>query len=70
MDGEGLYEWANGGKYKGQYSQGKMTGKGRREWPGGDHYIGGWLNDHFHGLGTKVIAQGDIAKLEGNWSIS
>lgn len=40
MDGQGVFLWADGRKYTGQYLDDKKHGEGTFEWPDGRKYRG------------------------------
>ena len=66
MDGEGLFMWADGRKYNGQYKEDKKHGYGVFEWPDGRKYKGEWDNGKQHGKGVFVNA--DNTEKEGIWN--
>ena len=43
--GRGIFEWANGEKYDGDWKDNTMEGKGHYTWPDGRSYIGDYVND-------------------------
>ena len=44
MHGEGIYTWADGRRYEGQYEMDKKHGFGVYHWADGRIYEGCWLN--------------------------
>ena len=42
MEGEGLFTWADGRRYEGQYLSDKKHGYGVFTWPDGRKYEGQW----------------------------
>ncbi len=44
MHGEGVYTWADGRKYEGQYENDKKNGHGIYTWTDGRKYEGYWKN--------------------------
>lgn len=50
--GVGVYKWADGRKYEGEWLNGKMHGKGKFTWADGKSYEGDYANDKRHGFGT------------------
>ena len=64
MTGEGIYIYASGDRYEGEYKNGKMHGKGTYIWgpntkSAGDKYIGDWIDDMMTGEGIYIYASGD-----------
>lgn len=57
--GSGVYTWASGDKYDGNWDNGKMSGHGTKTMANGDVYSGMWLSDKAHGWGQKRFAGGD-----------
>jgi hypothetical protein len=52
MHGRGLYNWPNGDKYIGEYSDGLRTGNGvMNYYAKGEKYQGKWLDGLYHGQG-------------------
>ena len=52
MEGYGVYFWADGRRYEGQYLHDKKSGFGIYYWPDGRKYEGWWLKGKQHGLGS------------------
>lgn len=65
-NGSGTLTLADGTRYKGGFSDGKLIGKGVYDFPDGSHYEGDVLNGLRHGSGTFVFA-GGVARYEGEW---
>jgi len=64
-NGKGVYIYANGYRYEGNFVNGKREGPGILASPDGESYDGLWANDVFHGQGTYIWADG--AKYTGEW---
>ena len=63
FDGYGVYEFANGDRYEGDYVAGKrQSAEATLTYSGGGSYTGAFDNDLFHGEGTLTYANGDIVK--------
>lgn len=54
MHGVGIYFWADGRKFEGQYSGDKKDGFGTYCWTDGRKYEGWWSRGKQHGLGTYI----------------
>ena len=54
MEGHGVYTWADGRMYIGEYLKSERSGKGRCVFEKWD-YEGMWKNDQFHGVGKKTL---------------
>ncbi|XP_078032745.1 uncharacterized protein LOC144467703 [Augochlora pura] len=54
MEGEGLYKWANGTYYKGEFQQNQMHGTGLLQWHNNCWYKGDFENCFQHGRGLYV----------------
>ncbi len=52
-----MYEWPDGSKYIGEYSDDMKHGKGSIEWPDGRKYTGGWEKGYPHGGGVFINAK-------------
>lgn len=59
MEGHGVYIWADGRRYEGQYRNDKKDGWGNYSWSDGRHYDGWWSEGKQHGLGTYYVPQKD-----------
>ena len=66
MDGEGLYTWADGRRYQGQYVQDKKHGRGKYTWANGRSYDGEWKDGKQHGEGSYYNPEADVTK-RGIW---
>lgn len=62
---KGLYKWADGSTYEGEWTDNRITGKGLRKWPNGQFYAGDFKNGLAHGKGTKKFLNG--ATYEGDF---
>ena len=51
-NGQGVYTWADGTKYVGQYKDGEFNGQGTYTWPDGRKYVGQWKDQSANGQGT------------------
>ena len=70
--GHWIVEWANGGRYEGEYRDGYWHGRGRYSWKGTGEYTGRegrhegqWRDGKAHGHGVKVWPDG--GRYEGQW---
>jgi hypothetical protein len=63
--GSGVYTWADGSKYDGQWKGDKKHGLGVWTFADGDTYDGQWEGGMMHGLGAWTWADGD--KYDGQW---
>ena len=43
--GHGVYEWASGERYEGEWKDDKRNGYGVNHWPSGRRYEGEWRDD-------------------------
>ena len=60
MNGRGIYRWANGDVYDGEWKDDKKHGKGIRRWADGDVYDGEYKDGKRHGKGIYRNAEGAI----------
>jgi hypothetical protein len=65
VDAQVTYTSPDGGKYVGQFTDGKRNGKGTYTFSDGADYVGQWQNDRANGLGTLTSANGQ--KYVGQW---
>lgn len=63
--GPGVYIWKSGGKYEGNYENGRRNGNGTYSFPNGEKYEGGWENNVKSGPGKYSYANGDV--FTGTW---
>mmetsp|Transcript_16124 Transcript_16124/g.41395 ORF Transcript_16124/g.41395 Transcript_16124/m.41395 type:complete len:1154 (-) Transcript_16124:92-3553(-) len=63
--GQGVYQFADGSKYNGEWESGRRHGKGIYWCCNGDVYRGSWEKDCMSGAGTMCYANGD--SYEGEW---
>ena len=50
----GVYKWADGRDYSGEWLANKMDGFGVSTWPDGKRYEGRYKNDKKHGQGVYI----------------
>jgi len=50
MSGKGQFNWYDGKKYVGEFSQGNLDGQGKMEYPGGQLVLGNWKNGENIGI--------------------
>ena len=65
-DGEGVFEYPDGGKYQGNWRHDKRHGDGVYWYPNGDIYSGEWRFGTKHGRGTFIHAESN-ARLVGTF---
>lgn len=63
--GRGTVTWENGGKYDGDWVDGKANGNGMMNYGNGDKYEGGWKDGCRFGQGTHHFKDGGV--YEGQW---
>mmetsp|Transcript_8570 Transcript_8570/g.18537 ORF Transcript_8570/g.18537 Transcript_8570/m.18537 type:complete len:395 (+) Transcript_8570:165-1349(+) len=63
--GRGTVTWENGGKYDGEWVDGKANGHGIMNYGNGDRYEGGWKDGCRFGQGTHHFKDGGV--YEGQW---
>ena len=63
--GFGQQRWPDGGKYEGEWANGKANGKGSFWHADGDIYEGSWRDDKAYGHGLYLHADG--ARYLGDW---
>ena len=51
---------SSGGKYVGEWKDGKEHGQGTFTFASGDKYVGGWKDGNWHGQGTVTFADGRV----------
>jgi hypothetical protein len=64
-DGRGMYTYALGGKYDGEWKGGMIHGRGVKTFKNGGKYDGEWKDGSHHGRGVKTFKNGD--KYDGEW---
>ena len=65
ISGQGTFTTADGGKYVGEWKDGKEHGQGTLTWSDGEKYVGEFKDGKRHGQGTYSHANGD--KYVGEW---
>ena len=60
VDGSGEYVYKGGGRYTGQFKNGKKHGEGTYVSVNNDTYEGEYVDDRRHGKGTYTFADGEI----------
>lgn len=65
QDGQGIYAYADGSRYEGQFLAGQPHGQGVFFYPNGDYYRGQFAYGLPHGQGRRVGTDGKI--LQGDW---
>ena len=63
--GRGTVSWENGGKYEGEWVDGKANGLGVMNYGNGDRYEGHWKDGSRFGHGTHQFKDGGV--YEGEW---
>ena len=63
--GQGMFAWADGSGYEGEWRYGERHGQGVFTWPDGGRYEGNYANGRPHGYGTWTTAGGE--RYEGQW---
>ena len=66
MHGHGIYLYADGIRYDGDYKNDKKEGYGSYLWTDGRRYDGWWHKGKQHGLGTYIVAEKNSKKY-GLW---
>ena len=66
MHGHGIYLYADGIRYDGDYQNDKKEGYGSYLWTDGRRYDGWWHKGKQHGLGTYIVAEKNSKKY-GLW---
>ena len=62
---EGIYAFADGRIFEGEFENDCFEGRGEQTWPDGTLYIGEWHNNQRHGKGTMTWPDGTI--YDGDW---
>ena len=65
MQGRGVFTWADGRRYEGEYFNDKKEGRGRFEWPDGRSYDGYWRAGNQEGVGIYYNAKWEVR--DGRW---
>jgi hypothetical protein len=65
MHGYGVFTWADGRKYEGQYFDDKKEGRGVFTWPDQRKYDGLWVNGKQEGPGIYYNQKGEARY--GKW---
>jgi hypothetical protein len=64
-NGLATYTYADGGKYSGEFKDGKKDGRGSLLYANGNRYGGEWKDDKRSGKGTLFLPDG--SKISGDW---
>jgi hypothetical protein len=64
MDGAGVYSYADGSVYRGEWRRGRRHGRGRLAWAGGDVFEGGRAGGEMHGQG-RLAGRGRAERVRG-----
>lgn len=68
MNGKGIFNWADGRKYEGDYHNDRKHGHGKFTWSDGRIYDGAWYNGKQHGQGTFMyIRDNKLHERVGVW---
>lgn len=62
MHGKGVYYYANGAKYEGEFAFDQFNGDGSFVGPSGDRYDGQFRNGQFSGEGIYTFANGNVVQ--------
>lgn len=60
------YRFSDGGRYEGEWINGRYEGRGRCEWHDGRIYEGEWKAGMAHGVGVETYPDGRI-RHSGKW---
>ena len=63
---QGTYTGVDGGKYVGEWKNGKRHGEGTNTYASGNKYVGQFRDGNFHGLGKYTFANGKVHH-DGEW---
>uniref|UniRef100_A0A4W6CED9 Uncharacterized protein n=1 Tax=Lates calcarifer TaxID=8187 RepID=A0A4W6CED9_LATCA len=66
MSGCGVFTWAGGLKYEGEFVCNMPMGQGTYTWPDGSSYMGDVCNGIRHGTGTYICAKNTVT-YKGQW---
>jgi hypothetical protein len=61
INGQGVYTWADGRMYKGEYKNDKKDGYGIYRWADGRTYEGWWYKGKQYGLGKYINTEGNLS---------
>ena len=64
-NGYGVYSWADGNKYEGEFLCGKENGQGTLYYSNGNKYVGSWKDGNIDGYGTYYL--GDVISFKGEY---
>jgi hypothetical protein len=67
MQGNGIFIWADGRVYYGEFYRDLKHGKGKLTWPCGKFYDGQWVNGIMDGFGTFKDGNPDSKERLGEW---
>jgi hypothetical protein len=64
-NGHGVYQWAKGARYEGEFKDGDFHGQGTYTWPDGKKFTGAFKNNKRNGVGTYAWPNG--SSYAGEW---
>lgn len=64
-NGKGVFAYADGSKYEGNFVESRLEGQGTFYYLNGDKYVGAFRNNYSHGKGVFIYADG--TKTAGDW---
>lgn len=67
MHGRGVFTWADGRCYEGQYLNDKKHGRGKYTWPDGRMYDGQFAHGEMDGFGAYLSAEAGATERFGEW---
>ena len=69
MNGHGIFKWADGRIYEGDWNNDLRHGEGEMKWPNGRKYKGGWKDGVQHGNGILICIKDNAKEVvkEGKW---
>ncbi len=64
-NGRGIYSWADGRRYEGEFLGGRLNGRGTLTWPNGERYVGDFRDGRRTGQGIHTWPDG--SRWHGEW---